>query len=114
MSRDKAPGTSGSTPDSAPPPRLWNRSAVTIEERALEIEWLEKETKSQKRELYIRYGLEYLIWFVVGLFLLFWSFRTSDPRYARLAFWGGIGLGDAGMLMALIRARREGERKGIL
>jgi hypothetical protein len=87
---------------------------VTLEERALEIERLENETKSQKRDLYLRYGFEYLVWFVVGLFLLFWSFRTTDPRYARLAFWGGIGLGDAGMLMALIRGRKEGERKGIL
>jgi hypothetical protein len=87
---------------------------VTIEERALEIERLEKETRSLKRELYLHYGFEYLVWLVVGLFLLFWSFHTTDPLYARLAFWGGIGLGDAGMLMTLIRARKEGERKGIL
>jgi hypothetical protein len=87
---------------------------VTIEERALELERLESETRSRKRALYLRYGLEYLAWFIIGLFLLFWSFRTTDSRYARLAFWGGIGLGDAGMLMALIRARKEGERTGIL
>jgi hypothetical protein len=86
---------------------------VSIEERALEIERLEIETKSQKRELYLRYGFEYLVWFVVGLFLLFWSFRTTDSRYARLAFWGGIGLGDAGMLVALIRGRKEAERRGL-
>jgi hypothetical protein len=92
----------------------WHRPPLSPEERALEIERLEKETKSQKRALYLRYGFEYLVWFVVGLFLLFWSFRTTDSRYARLAFWGGIGLGDAGMLMALIRGRKEGERKGIL
>ncbi len=113
MSRDAAPGSSASMPDSAAPPRLWNRPAVTIEERAIELERLEKETKSQKTALYLRYGFEYLVWFVVGLFLLFWSFRTSDPRYARLAFWGGIGLGDAGMLMTLIRARKEAERRGL-
>jgi hypothetical protein len=92
----------------------WHRPPLSPEERALEIERLEKETKSQKRALYLRYGFEYVVWFVVGLFLLFWSFRTTDSRYARLAFWGGIGLGDAGMLMALIRGRKEGERKGIL
>jgi len=92
----------------------WHRPPLSPEERALEIERLEKETKSQKRALYLRYGFEYLVWFVVGIFLLFWSFRTTDSRYARLAFWGGIGLGDAGMLMALIRGRKEGERKGIL
>jgi len=93
---------------------LWHRQPVTLEERALQLEQLERETRIQKRSLYIRYGLEYLLWFVIGGFLLFWSFHTTDSRYARLAFWGGIGLGDGGMLMALIRARHEAERCGLL
>ncbi|HEX9220241.1 MAG TPA: hypothetical protein VF858_07120 [Gemmatimonadaceae bacterium] len=64
--------------------------------------------------MYLRYGPEYLLWFVVGGFLLFWSFHTTDSRYGDLAFWGGIGLGDGGMLMALLRARKEAERCGLL
>ncbi len=91
----------------------WQRRPFTLEERALELERLEMETRSQKRSLYLRYGCEYLLWFVVGLFLMFWSFHTSDSRYAGLAFFGGIGLGDAGMLMTLIRARKEAERCGL-
>jgi hypothetical protein len=96
------------------PPSLWQRPKPTIEQRALELEQLERDTRSQKRSLYLRYGLEYLLWLVVGLFLMFWSFHTTDSRYARLAFWGGIGVGDGGMLMALIRARHEAERCGLL
>lgn len=66
------------------------------------------------RSIYARYGSEYLVWFVVGLFLLFWSMHTTDTRYASLAFWGGIGLGDGGMLMALLRARRDMEQCGLI
>jgi hypothetical protein len=101
-------------PDSTSPAPLWHRRASTLEERGLELEQLEKEVRSQKRSLYLRYGFEYLVWLVVGTFLLFGAFHTTDSRYAKLAFWGGIGLGDGGMLMALIRARREAERCGLL
>jgi hypothetical protein len=100
--------------DQLAPPRLWRRSVESIEERAEQLEKLEKDLRSRKRALYLRYGAEYVLWLVVGVFLLFWSFHTTDSRYARLAFWGGIGLGDGGMLMALIRARNEAERCGLL
>ena len=93
---------------------LWHRPKPTLDERALELERLERETTHQKRALYLRYGGEYAFWFVIGLFLMFWSFHTTDTRYAGLAFWGGIGVGDGGMLFALIRARKEAERCGLL
>ena len=93
---------------------LWHRPKPTIEERAQELERWERETRRQKRALYLRYGTEYAVWFVIGLFLLFWSFHTTDSRYAKLALWGGIGVGDGGMLLALIRARKEAERCGLL
>jgi hypothetical protein len=93
---------------------LWQRPKLTLEERALEIERFERETRRQKTALYLRYGTEYTIWLVVGLFLMYWSFHTTDTRYAGLTFWGGIGVGDGGMLLALVRARREAERCGLL
>jgi hypothetical protein len=101
-------------PDSPAAAPLWQRCALTLEERALELEQFEKAMRSQKRSLYLRFGFEYVVWFFVGLSLMFWSFRTTDSRYAELFFFGGIGLGDAGMLMTLIRARKEAERCGLL
>lgn len=92
----------------------WRRPSQTPEERALEIEAFEKSRRTSIRYLYLRYGPEYLVWLVVGLYLMFWSFHTTDTRYAGLAFWGGIGLGDAGMLFTLIRARYEAERCGLM
>ncbi len=91
----------------------WKRSPLSLEERALEIERQEAELRRMTRSLYVRYGFEYVAWLAIGLFLLFWSFRTNDTRYAGLCFWGGIGLGDAGMLMTLIRARKEADKCGL-
>jgi hypothetical protein len=93
---------------------VWQRPRPTPDERAIELEEFEKSRRTSMRSIYIRYGFEYVLWLVVGLFLLFWSFHTTDTRYAGLAFWGGIGLGDGGMLMALIRARHEMERCGLI
>ncbi len=93
---------------------MWQRPRPSPDERALELEEFERSRSESIRSIYIRYGSEYVLWLVVGLFLLFWSFHTTDMRYAELAFWGGIGLGDGGMLMALIRARHEMERCGLI
>ena len=87
---------------------------LTLDERALELEQFERARRVGMRYIYLRYGFEYVVWFIVGLYLLFWSFHTTDTRYAGLAFWGGIGLGDAGMLFALIRGRGEAERCGLI
>jgi hypothetical protein len=95
-------------------PSVWQRPRPTPDERALELEAFEKSRHESTRHLYLRYGPEYFVWFVVGLYLMFWSFHTTDTRYAGLAFWGGIGLGDAGMLWTLIRARQEAERCGLM
>ena len=93
---------------------IWQRPRPTPEERALELEEFEKTRRESMRSIYLRYGFEYLVWFVVGLFLMFWAFYTTDSRYARLAFWGGIGLGDGGMLTALVRGRNAMERCGLI
>lgn len=93
---------------------VWQRPRPTPDERALELEEFERTQRAISRYLYLRFGFEYLIWLIVGLFLLFWSFHTTDTRYADLAFWGGIGLGDGGMLMTLIRARHEADRCGLI
>jgi hypothetical protein len=100
-------------PAVSPPAQPWRRAKPTIEERALEIEELENAVRTQTRSLYLRYGSEFFVWFVVGLYLMFWSFHTTDVRYAGLAFWSGMGVGDAGMLWTLIRGRQDAERRGL-
>jgi hypothetical protein len=92
---------------------LRHDKVLAAEERALEIEQREREFVEQTRELYDRYSLEYFGWLLIGLFLLFWSFHTTDSRYAGLCLWGGIGIGDAGMLWTLVRGNREAEERGL-
>ena len=94
-------------------PYVWQRRKLTMEERAIELEQFERELRAQTRAFWMRYAPEYVVWFVVGIFLMFWSFHTTDTRYAGLSFWGGIGLGDAGMLWTLIRARQDAEKRGL-
>jgi hypothetical protein len=100
--------------DSDSRPSLWRKPVPTQEERALELEEFERSRRSSTRHLYLRYGSEYVVWLIVGLFLMYWSLRTTDTRYAGLAFWGGIGLGDAGMLMTLVRARTAAVKCGLI
>ena len=86
---------------------------VGIEERALQIEQREKDLREQTRALYIRYGLEYVGWLLIGLYLMFWALHTTDSEYAGFCFYGGIGIGDAGMLWTLVRARRAADERGL-
>ncbi|HEV7839562.1 MAG TPA: hypothetical protein VGO75_15945, partial [Gemmatimonadaceae bacterium] len=81
----------------------WVRPVPTSEQRAREIEELEHADRQMRRHAYARFGLEYLIWFALGLAMMFWSFRTGDARIANPLFWGGMIVGDAGMLMVLVR-----------
>ena len=93
---------------------VWQRPRPTPDERALELEQFERARRADIRSIFLRYGFEYVVWFVIGMYLLYWSLHTIDTRYAGLAFWGGIGVGDAGMLFTLIRARREAEKCGLI
>jgi hypothetical protein len=92
---------------------LWKRGPVSLEERALEVEEFERAHRAAVYRLWLRYSPEYLMWFLLGLALMFLAFYTTDTRYAGMAFWGGIGVGDAGMLFTLIRARRDAEKCGL-
>lgn len=39
-----------------------------------------------------------LAWMLVGLVLLGWSMHTTDPGWGAIAFWGGLVVGNAGIL----------------
>ncbi|HWL39247.1 MAG TPA: hypothetical protein VNO75_03335 [Gemmatimonadaceae bacterium] len=85
---------------------------MTLEERALELEQIERDDRADRRAAFLRDGAEYLLWFVSGLLLMGWSFHTTDTRYAELAFWGGMLVGDGGMLLVLVRRHRRAVHKG--
>ncbi len=51
-------------------------------------------------------------WCAIGLFFLAWSFHTTDEMLGRAAFWGGLGVGNGGMIFTLLRYYRKGEDRG--
>jgi hypothetical protein len=51
-------------------------------------------------------------WCVLGLGFIAWSVHTTDDTWGHIAFWGGLGLGDAGIVFTLLAAYRRGEKRG--
>ena len=91
----------------------WVRPSPTSEQRARDIEDLERADLQMRRYAYLRFGLEYLLWFAIGIAMMFWCFHVPDPETGNLWFWGGMIVGDGGMLMVLVRLQRHFEAHGL-
>ena len=51
-------------------------------------------------------------WCALGIFLVLWSAHTTDLTLGKMAFWGGIGIGNGGIVFTLLAIWRRGERRG--
>jgi hypothetical protein len=49
---------------------------------------------------------------LAGLALVGLSFHLTDGTYARLAYFGGIALGNGGIILSLASAYKRGEARG--
>ena len=47
-----------------------------------------------------------------GIGLIGFAIHTTDPWIGRVCFWGGLGLGNSGIIFTLLAAYRRGERRG--
>lgn len=56
--------------------------------------------------------LQLMGWCAAGLISLAFSFHVSDEAMGRILFWGGLAMGNGGMLSTLLAAYRRGERRG--
>ncbi len=61
---------------------------------------------------YLVTALTCLGWSAVGIFLIAWSAHTTDLALGEAAFWGGLGLGNDGIIFTLLAAYRRGEKRG--
>ena len=52
------------------------------------------------------------VWSFFGIALIAWSAHTSVLLYGRLAFFAGVGIGNAGVIFTLLAAYRRGEKRG--
>ena len=51
-------------------------------------------------------------WSLGGIACIAWSAHTTDLLAGRLAFYTGLGAGNAGVIFTLLGAYRRGERRG--
>jgi hypothetical protein len=61
---------------------------------------------------YVVTALTCFVWCGIGTFLIAWSAHTTDVALGNMAFWGGLGVGNAGIIYTLLAAYRRGEKRG--
>lgn len=79
-------------------------------QRRRDAEW--EEARRDTRADLTRTALLCLAWSALGIALILASARTTIMWVGRAAFYGGIGVGVAGILFTLLAAYRRGERRG--
>jgi hypothetical protein len=67
--------------------------------------------RDRRRDL-LRTAMQCVFWCGLGIFLLLWSFHTTSETYGRVAFLGGLAIGNGGWLFTVLAAYRRGERRG--
>ena len=80
-----------------------HRASVTNEERARELDALEREGTRARRRLLWETLLGCVVCCAVGLFLVSWAVHTTDARMGGISFWVGLLTGDIGMIGLLVR-----------
>ncbi|MES2176320.1 MAG: hypothetical protein V4550_00535 [Gemmatimonadota bacterium] len=81
-------------------------------ERAAELLANERETERMARRLLIQTLLGCAICSALGILLVSWAVHTTDAGWAEIAFWGGLLVGDGGMMFLLLRHYRRQEQLG--
>jgi hypothetical protein len=75
----------------------------------------EAESRRARRDTWRDIALtcvQVIFWCVVGLGALLTSFHVHDDLIGRMLFWGGLAVGNGGMLFTLLAAYRRGEARG--
>lgn len=70
------------------------------------------DAKRDKLWDYVVTALTCVVWCGIGVFLIAWSAHTTDTVLGYAAFWGGLGIGNAGIIFTLLAAYRRGEKRG--
>src|ERR687886_2549700 len=67
--------------------------------------------RDKRRDL-ARTALLCLAWSALGIVSILWSAHTTSHLFGRIAFWGGVGVGNGGVIFTLLAAYRRGEKRG--
>ena len=81
-------------------------------ERAAALLREEAAVRSHLLGVFLRGVVLCFLWMAVGLYLIAWAVHTTDEGLGAIAFWGGLLVGNAGILITLgvtySRAMEEG------
>ena len=83
-----------------------------LEQMAAERAAAEALAERDKRRDYVLSALACVGWSALGIFCILWSAHTTDLLSGKAAFYGGIGIGNGGVLFTLLGLWRRGERRG--
>ncbi len=83
-----------------------------LEEIGRSREAAELEVERARRREFIRAGALCVAWMLLGLYLLGWSMHTTDDHYGRIAFYGGLIVGNCGIIYTLLNTHRRLEKRG--
>ena len=86
----------------------------TPDERAARLLAAEREASAAVRRLYAGVILICFAWMSIGLLLLGWAFHTTNEDLGRIAFLGGILVGDIGILSTVLFAWNRAQREGLI
>ena len=98
----------------ARPSGAWLRPELSAAARAAELAALDRQaTRDRWRDLGIA-AVEGSISLGVGLYLIGWSFHTTNQGWGAIAMLAGVAVGNAGLMITLIRAHARAIERGDL
>lgn len=71
-----------------------------------------EEAAAETRRDLLLTGVQCVLWSAGGIFLLLWSFHTTNVAYGRMAFFAGLAIGNGGWVFTMLAAYRRGEQRG--
>jgi hypothetical protein len=86
---------------------LWIAPPKSDEERAAELDALCRHVARTERREFLSALAAFLGFGSAGVLLIGWSFASTDPTWAPIAFWAGLGLGYGGILLTLAETLRR-------
>lgn len=84
----------------------------TPEERAARHLEADRLATRDERWSAFRTLVECWVWCAIGVGILALGMHTDDEKLGRIYFWGGIVVGNSGMLWTLIRHYQRGDARG--
>lgn len=65
-----------------------------------------------KRRAFLLGAVLCLAWATLGVLCIMWSVHSRHEVWREVAFWGGLGIGNGGVIFTLLYIYKRGEERG--